>query len=131
MFYNRFLELCEKKGVKPTPLLKSLNVSPSISDNWKKPNTYPKGDTLKSLANYFDVSVDYLLGRTEIPNAYENIVNTHIKNKSADFVSTDLPTAIAERMRSHNLSLEKFKNLTPQQTDDLLNIIEIFLNNLK
>lgn len=65
MFYNRFLELCEKKGVKPTPLLKSLNVSPSISDNWKKPNTYPKGDTLKSLADYFDVSVDYLLGRTE------------------------------------------------------------------
>lgn len=66
MFYDRFLELCESKGIKPTTLLKSLKVSPSISDNWKKPNTYPKGDTLMCLADCFNVSVDYLLGRTEI-----------------------------------------------------------------
>lgn len=108
-----------------------LGITQQAYATYENNKAQPSSDMLNKLADYFDVSVDYLLGRTEIPNAYENIVNTHIKNKSADFISTDLPTAIAERMRSHNLSLEKFKNLTPQQTDDLLNIIEIFLNNLK
>lgn len=114
-----------------TDIAKYLGITVSAYGNYELGQREPDIATLNKLADYFDVSVDYLLGRTEIPNAYENIVNTHIKNKSADFISTDLPTTIAERMRSHNLSLEKFKNLTPQQTDDLLNIIEIFLNNLK
>lgn len=114
-----------------TQMATYLGITQSAYAMYESGDRTPPADMLNKLADYFDVSVDYLLGRTEIPNAYENIVNTYIKNKSADFISTDLPTAIAERMRSHNLSLEKFKNLTPQQTDDLLNIIEIFLNNLK
>lgn len=102
-----------------------FDTSPQVISRYELGQAEPDFNTLGKLADYFDVSVDYLLGRTEIPK------DTHIKNKPADFISTDLPPAIAERMRSHNLSLERFKNLTPQQTDDLLNIIEIFLNNLK
>lgn len=128
---QRLRELRHNLNKKQKEIAQELNLSVQVYCNYENGLREPSFDTLTKLADYFDVSVDYLLGRTEIPNAYENIVNTHIKNKSADFISTDLPTAIAERMRSHNLSLEKFKNLTPQQTDDLLNIIEIFLNNLK
>jgi transcriptional regulator with XRE-family HTH domain len=128
---QRLRELRHNLNKKQKEIAQELNLSVQVYCNYENGLREPSFDTLTKLADYFDVSVDYLLGRTEIPNAYKNIVNTHIKNKSADFISTDLPTAIAERMRSHNLSLEKFKNLTPQQTDDLLNIIEIFLNNLK
>lgn len=129
MLFNRIKVLCKEHNTNPTALCKHITDSSGNLPTWKKGNIKPQH--LQKIADYFDVSIDYLLGRTEIPNIYKNIVNTHIKNKPADFISTDLPPAIAERMRSHNLSLERFKNLTPQQTDDLLNIIEIFLNNLK
>ena len=33
MFYKQFLELCNRNGTKPTPLIKSLELSP---DNLKR-----------------------------------------------------------------------------------------------
>ncbi len=65
MFWDNFYKICQSKNIKPTTLIKKLGLSSSSATNWKKrpPNT----ETLLILADYFDVSVDYLLGRTEIP----------------------------------------------------------------
>ena len=35
---------------------------------WEKNGNTPSADTVKKLADYFDVSVDYLLGRTDFEN---------------------------------------------------------------
>lgn len=66
MFYERFIELCKKSGVKPTPLVLSMGLSSSNVSQWKKGST-PRPEVLQELANYFGVSVSYLLGAEEKP----------------------------------------------------------------
>lgn len=60
MFYAQFLELCNKEGVKPTPLIKSLGLSPGNLKRWENGSTV-NSDILLMLSEHFGVSVDYLL----------------------------------------------------------------------
>lgn len=61
MFYDNFLELCREKGKSPAAVTREIGLNNSSSTAWKHGAT-PKGETLQKLANYFGVSVDYLLG---------------------------------------------------------------------
>lgn len=63
MFYDRFYELCQRKGVTPTKVARDLGLRQSTVSMWKKQGTTPKYDTLQKLSDYFGVSVDYLLGK--------------------------------------------------------------------
>lgn len=64
MFWNRLYALCKEKNTTPTSLAKELKLSTSKVTAWKN-GAIPKGDILLLLSNYFNVSVDYLLGSTE------------------------------------------------------------------
>ena len=59
MFYDRFIELCNKHGVKPTPLVVGMGLSSSNVSQWKKGST-PRPEVIKRLADYFGVPVAYL-----------------------------------------------------------------------
>lgn len=67
MFWEKFQYLAELKGMKPHAVLKELKISSGSANNWKK-GTIPNGDALCKVADYFNCSVDYLLGRTDFPN---------------------------------------------------------------
>lgn len=60
MFYDRFTDLCKSHGKSPAAVAREIGLSNSSTTTWKQGST-PKGDTLRKLANYFGVSVDYLL----------------------------------------------------------------------
>ncbi len=62
MFYDTLLRLCELNGKKITNVIAELELSAGNPSKWKAGNV-PKADTLTKLADYFHVSVDYLLGR--------------------------------------------------------------------
>lgn len=64
--YERVSELAKKQGISVFDLADRLNLSRNSIYSWKKSS--PKAETLQKVADYFDVSVDYLLGRTENPN---------------------------------------------------------------
>lgn len=66
MFYDQYLNLCNRKGVSPTRAALDIGVSKTSVTRWKDGAT-PNGDILKALADYFGVSVDYLLNGTD-PN---------------------------------------------------------------
>lgn len=57
--------LCDKRGISINDLEEALGYSKNTLYRLKKQN--PGADKLKAIADYFDVSVDYLLGRTEQP----------------------------------------------------------------
>lgn len=58
--------LREKHGLKQINLANALQVSPQAVSKWERGSNYPDIDTLKKIADLFDVSTDYLLGITEI-----------------------------------------------------------------
>ena len=60
MFYEQFLNLCEKNGIKPTALLVQLGMSKGSLSNWKS-GKLPSGDALVRFSEHFGVSLDYLI----------------------------------------------------------------------
>ena len=64
MFYERYCELCKEIKKSPTGVGAELSFSKGTVHNWKKGNGI-NANTLVMLANYFHVTTDYLLGRTD------------------------------------------------------------------
>ena len=66
MFYERLKKLCDERGLALTNVVvNELHMSRGNLSRWKNGNV-PKGDTLSTLAEYFGVSTDYLLGTAEL-----------------------------------------------------------------
>lgn len=72
--YELIKELAREKGISIRELEISLGFSNGYFSKWKKVS--PNSEGLQKVANFFGVSVDYLLGRTD--NKYMN------KNQEAD-----------------------------------------------
>lgn len=68
--YKIIEELCVEKGVSINEMCKGSNVRAGIITDYKMNRTKRLStQTLAKIANYFDVSVDYLLGNTDIKKA--------------------------------------------------------------
>ncbi len=65
---NRLRELRKEKGLTQIELAKILNVSDRSVGFYETGERDPDTETLKKLADYFDVTIDYLLGRSDIRN---------------------------------------------------------------
>ena len=63
--FDKIKELCQKQGISLNQLEEKLNFSTNYLYSMKKGN--PKADNLQKIAEYFNVSIDYLLGRTDNP----------------------------------------------------------------
>ena len=61
-FYERLKELRIEKDVGQIELAKAINVSKGIISLWENGLREPKLSNLISLAQYFEVSIDYLAG---------------------------------------------------------------------
>lgn len=61
MFWNIFFDLCLKVNETPTSVVERLGISRGSVTNWKK-GKVPQYSTLTKIADYFGVSVDYLMG---------------------------------------------------------------------
>lgn len=67
MFYSRLTALCAERGAKITNVVSELKMGSGNLSNWKA-GRMPRGESLSKLADYFHVSTDYLLGRTDDPS---------------------------------------------------------------
>ncbi len=67
-FYKRFEELCKESNISPQSkeMMRITGISSPAISNWKLKGSIPKGDVLCRLSTYFNVSVDYLLGLTNV-----------------------------------------------------------------
>ena len=61
-FGNRLRTLRLEKGLNGIELGKMFNFSKSTISSWENETREPSHEILKILANYFEVSLDYLLG---------------------------------------------------------------------
>lgn len=74
---EKIRELCEKKGISFFRLEKELHLGNGTIRAWDQ--NRPSIDKVESVADYFGVSVDYLMGRNE-PTDDEDI-NCHLKKR--------------------------------------------------
>lgn len=66
MFWKIFYSLCQNRGISPNALAKELSISSGAVTAWKN-GRVPHHTTLLKIAEYFGVTVDYLLGNSDTP----------------------------------------------------------------
>lgn len=102
-FVERFEELADEKGVTTAKVLRDCQLGKNNMFKWKTRGSKPSKVTLKVLADYFNVPVDYLLGDSD--ERYQHI--------------TQMVNSINQ---SPNANLTINNNLTPQEIE----LIDIF-----
>ena len=66
MFYERFIELCEARGVTPSVVAKEIGLSNSAVTYWKR-GSIPNAKTVQKVSDYFCVPVSYFYNEKPIP----------------------------------------------------------------
>ena len=104
IFKGRLKELLDEKEMKNIDLATAINVDKSNITNWlNKDNTIlPQNDRLQKLADYFDVSVSYLLGNTDNKKADNEIIG---KRLGMD----DKSIAVREEIKNTTVYGKKFE----------------------
>ena len=100
MFAERLKELREKYDLSQSELGKTLNVTPQSISNYETGKRMPEISELIKLADYFGVSIDYLVGRTAIiteenEKIYYSVIESIVvpksfKDKQIDVIIRDL-----------------------------------------
>ena len=67
MFAQRMKELRQKGGCSQTDLAQNLGVSQSAVANWEGGSREPSHEMTRRIADWFGVTVDYLMGRSDDP----------------------------------------------------------------
>jgi len=71
MFGDRLKKLRKEKNILQKDLASALKLSVSTIGMYEQGRRDPDTETLSSIAEYFDVSIDYLLGNTNVRNSYK------------------------------------------------------------
>lgn len=88
MFYDNFVSLCTQKAVTPSAVMRAIGLNKSSASYWKK-GSIPSTETIQKLADYFGVTVDYLLDIKPLPEK-EIELNLSPGKKKAIFSSEAL-----------------------------------------
>ena len=97
----RVRELREAKGIQQKELAIDLNVSqPTISD-WESGRKVPSAKSTQKLADYFGVTIDYLLGRTDQKEKLPT-ENGELSSAEMELVNAyrDAPANVQEAIRT-------------------------------
>ena len=114
MFWDNFKKLCDENKIAPTAAGIAIGVTNAAVSKWKKGAT-PNGATLQKIADYFGVSVAYLLGEDE-----EALRETLDTNTEAILRVTES----AEESLMH-LFMLKCLELPEDQRDTLRNLFQL------
>jgi len=72
--YDRIKTLCDSRKISISKLENDCGFANATISKWKS-TSIPGVDKIKTIAQYFGVTVDYLLGMTDIPSSADEIIN--------------------------------------------------------
>ena len=99
MKVDKIFSLMSERGISAKELSEKTGISSGNISDWKSGRSTPKGETLIKIADYFGVSVDYLLGR-ESSIKKEPDASGELSVKNVKFIGRD--------------GVVKYKKLTPE-----------------
>ncbi|MGB9661248.1 MAG: helix-turn-helix domain-containing protein [Moorellaceae bacterium] len=125
MLTERLRKLREQAGLTQEELAKLLGVERSTISRYESGNRDPSSEMLDRLAKFFNVSVDYLLGRTDDPRTIEQI-NEEAQKKIEEALEGDeeLLSFWQELRQREDLQL-LFKQVKPLSPVSIRKIIRV------
>ena len=119
--YEKIKELAKQKKVSIRQVEEKLGIANGTIRRWGKTN--PSVKTVKSVADYFNVSVDYLLGRAEAKPVNGPIDLAEVANSDDDAVWSRLlssggrPLTEKDKMAIKLLFSDKWDEITQKAKD--------------
>ena len=118
---ERIKTLSKSKGISIKKLLSDVGLGFNTMANMKK--SMPKADNLAKIADYLDVSVDYLLGRTDVPEINGAETKRLLENYTPDLTSDYIAAYDGNAPQASALSAEqkeKVKKLLIEIQNEIL-----------
>lgn len=78
--YEIYCKLRDAKGCKDSDVAKATSITKSTFSDWKSGRSKPKGDKLKKIADFFNVTIEYLSTGNETPEE-KNVHEPKISHK--------------------------------------------------
>ncbi|MTI49983.1 MAG: helix-turn-helix transcriptional regulator [Firmicutes bacterium] len=118
MLGDRLKKLRKEKGYEAQFIAKKINVSKATYSGYENNKSMPAYDTLTKIADFFNVTTDYLLGRTEVKYGVilkGNEIPKELQNLGIDYLEVTKEF--------------KDKGFSPKDIKDLIKTIENLKNN--
>ena len=137
MFVERLKSLRAEKGISQSALSDYMGVTQQAIAKWETDKATPDPDSLKRLANFFCVSVDYLVGKSSVKNSAEEKLPLILKvlsemelseeqKKSYEkLLSMDQDEKLSNLREAMSL-FEKYKSLSSEERQAVSKVIDLF-----
>lgn len=122
------IKLCAKEhGITVKSALKEAGVGEKMVSNMGgKKGSYPQSDKLAQIADYFNCSVDYLLGRTDSPN--ETVISV-TDNKQTSLTGNNSISINSDVHHKKDTLTEQFiKKFEQLDFDDKVDVMQYVKN---
>lgn len=110
---NLIKTTAKSKNIAVGKMLSDCNLGINTLSSMQSGGYFPRLEAITKIADYLDVSIDYLLGRTDIPEVNRPAENTHIIKIAARNGSFKELALNDEQLDE----LEKYVNSLPEITD--------------
>ena len=124
MFGLRLKSLRQEKKITQQDLANLLSVSASTVGMYEQQRRDPDTETLKQLAEYFNVSIDYLLGKSDIRNQYPN---SKVKMSESNLSGDNLEQLEQEFPEGVKVLRRASKELSPKSKEKMIKLMKLFL----
>lgn len=121
MIGNIIKHLREERDIQQQELAKFLNIGKSTLSQYENGLRFPNDEIKKKISNYFNVSIDYLLEMTSIPDKIDNYIQ-----KDANIKETKIIPILSED--EQNL-ITNYRNLSEQSKSAVKIMVKSLLTN--
>lgn len=105
---DRILDLRIENSLTQSQMAKIFHVGISTISMWEQGQRIPRPNTLQEICDYFNVDMDYLMGRSDIRNRYQAGLKYDWENKKEEKENNIFSKLTDEELAK----LEKFKNMS-------------------
>lgn len=112
-FKIRMKELRNEKGITQYEMAEQLSFTRASVGHWEQGARVPNYKNLTKIADFFGVSVDYLLGNTDLQNQYEAVGYIIQRLRDEGFAQTGKPIQkdIIDQFIDGMKMINNFKNM--------------------
>ena len=112
--YEIYQILLDEKGLKNADVARATGISNMTLSDWKRGKSVPKSDKMRKIAEYLNVSVDYLMTGKDV-------------EFTAEMAEIDVTLSnMSERMKEYALRLN---NLPSDKQELVMNLIDTLMKN--
>lgn len=108
MFGKRLRELRKSKNLTMKELGGKMSLAESTISGYEIGNRKPDMEILQKLADFFEVSVDYLLGRTDKPTYDDNPINVSFRD-GGENISEEEAEYLEQQLKQFRELRKKFQ----------------------